>query len=808
MSLEGDRVITRVRLKNWKSHLETSLELGDGTNVLVGTMGAGKSAMLDAITYALFGTLPAVQSRRIKLDDLIMNKPRVMDRAEVEVGFLAPDGEEYIVKRVIERGSGTVLSELRRASGELIESPSSTRVSEEIQSRLKLDYDLFERAIYSEQDKLDYFLTLRRGERMERIDELLGIDKLEVVRKNVGPLMNRVEDRMEERKRTAAQLRQDSSISLLPAHEEEFHKLTAYMENIQRDLKQLQPKLDDVSTQLQRLREKKEKIDQLEKTSHQVDGAISMLRNRLEQIMSRLGEAVGIPLEEFRRRVADLERVYAGLEARTNELNLRFASLTSRVGRLEAEEGMLQNRLEKLGGELKKKRELANELKGLKLKELTELVKELERGVREVGDELAACRTRMQDLQQVLGGLSVAGTTCPVCESPLDESKRQELLEKRMAQLERQSELEAKLNARLKELSDELTRNMELQKRVMLLEIEVETVPKLEAEYQELSERLRAIGVELKSTRPEIDRLNGELEKIREEMNRVLEQLNEGRQLLQLRSDLDKVEFDLRSKQAEGLRIQHELWQLRRTYDEAKEKELEKLQMELIRSQERLQTELTSKEPLIEEKRKLIASIKEKLQMLSHCETEVKHLEDAVRALTAFQTALSRTQTALRREFIDGVNEAMSELWGSIYPYGDFTGVRLAVEGGERGGDYVLQLRDRAGNWVSVEGTASGGEKTDACLALRIAFAIVLAPSLSWIVLDEPTHNLDEEGIQELARVLRERIPDVVRQILIITHEQKLEEAVSGYLYRFSRNKDADEPTKVEMITVPGKIMS
>ncbi|MCK4405748.1 MAG: hypothetical protein KAV43_04505, partial [Hadesarchaea archaeon] len=76
-------------------------------------------------------------------------------------------------------------------------------------------------------------------------------------------------------------------------------------------------------------------------------------------------------------------------------------------------------------------------------------------------------------------------------------------------------------------------------------------------------------------------------------------------------------------------------------------------------------------------------------------------------------------------------------------------------------------------------------------------------PSLSWIVLDEPTHNLDEEGIQELARVLRERLPEIVQQILIITHEQRLEEAVSGYLYRFSRNKDADEPTKAERVTVP-----
>jgi DNA repair exonuclease SbcCD ATPase subunit len=157
----------------------------------------------------------------------------------------------------------------------------------------------------------------------------------------------------------------------------------------------------------------------------------------------------------------------------------------------------------------------------------------------------------------------------------------------------------------------------------------------------------------------------------------------------------------------------------------------------------------------------------------------------------------------MRRMFIDGVNEVMSDLWESIYPYGDFVGVQLAVEGGERGGDYVLKLRDRAGEWVPVEGIASGGERTDACLALRIAFSIVLAPNLRWIVFDEPTHNLDAEGIQELAKILRDRLPNVVRQILLITHEERLESAVSGYLYRFSRDKDSDEPTKVEQVMVP-----
>ncbi|MEM3012944.1 MAG: hypothetical protein QW084_06240, partial [Candidatus Hadarchaeales archaeon] len=71
------------------------------------------------------------------------------------------------------------------------------------------------------------------------------------------------------------------------------------------------------------------------------------------------------------------------------------------------------------------------------------------------------------------------------------------------------------------------------------------------------------------------------------------------------------------------------------------------------------------------------------------------------------------------------------------------------------------------------------------------------------IVLDEPTHNLDAEAIQELARVLKDRLPSLVRQVLLITHEERLEAAVSGYLYRFSRDKDREGPTVVEQISLP-----
>jgi len=44
---------------------------------------------------------------------------------------------------------------------------------------------------------------------------------------------------------------------------------------------------------------------------------------------------------------------------------------------------------------------------------------------------------------------------------------------------------------------------------------------------------------------------------------------------------------------------------------------------------------------------------------------------------------------------------------------------------------------------------------------------------------------------------LRERISEFMDQCFIITHDEALEEAVTGNAYRFERDKGKDEATKV-----------
>jgi exonuclease SbcC len=95
-------MITRIKLRNWKSHLDSELSFSKGVNALIGIMGSGKTSVMQAIAFALFGTFSGISSRRLSLDDLIMSKPQAKDEASVEIEFVL-DGKKYVVKRTIER---------------------------------------------------------------------------------------------------------------------------------------------------------------------------------------------------------------------------------------------------------------------------------------------------------------------------------------------------------------------------------------------------------------------------------------------------------------------------------------------------------------------------------------------------------------------------------------------------------------------------------------------------------------------------------------------------------------------------------
>jgi DNA repair exonuclease SbcCD ATPase subunit len=190
------------------------------------------------------------------------------------------------------------------------------------------------------------------------------------------------------------------------------------------------------------------------------------------------------------------------------------------------------------------------------------------------------------------------------------------------------------------------------------------------------------------------------------------------------------------------------------------------------------------------DKAKQIANIN---QMKDRVEKRRKQIS----VMNKFKSALIDTEGLLRNRLVTSINSMVQSVWSEIYPYADYSGVRLEASKD----DYRLEAGTSIGGaeirWAEVDGMASGGERSMACLAMRIALAMVVVPNLKWLILDEPTHNIDENGIVKFVDMLGNTLPKVVEQVFVITHDSELKQVNAARVYQLERDKDSNGHTKV-----------
>ncbi len=656
-------MITRIKLKNWKSHLDSELSFSKGVNGLIGIMGSGKTSVMQAIAFALFGTFSGISSRRLALDDLIMKKPQEKDLALIELEFVL-DGKKYEVKRTIEKGKGTVSSEIRE-EGELLE-VNPQGVTREVTRILQMDYDLFQRAVYSEQNALDYFLQIPKGKRMQQIDSMLKLDRYEKVRESAVKIKNNISNLRQQRLRDIEGMKERRFEERIKDFENELEKREKEKGNIEKDSESVRKKIDSMEKAFEK---KESSVEEIRDKIADLNGKIIALQNEIKEAKQTIEEK-----EKVRKKIKDLEK---SLGEKPEEL-------------LKSKEKMLEG----------KKKELYS---------LETLQSEISRGLEE---------------------LKEAGEKCPVCESKITKEKKRGLIghkEKHMEEIEK----------KMKILSKTTLRN--------------------ESELVELREKVDLLR-EMKSEMKGIEEEKGKVKR-----NEKVTKIN--------RKKVEKLVEEIRR-------------------EEKKEKEFRKDMQEFVAKERELKTKLESLKEIIQDKKDMFNELeKERGVFLKYVE-ETKTYERVIESMDSFTDVLRLTQDQLRDEFLKTINYIMNEVWGELYPYGDFSEIRMLIEK-----DYVLQLKGTRG-WVNVD-LVSGGERSLACLALRIAFSLAFTPNLRWLILDEPTHNLDANAIEHFGFVLREKMERIIDQVFLITHEERLSDYITGSIYKMERDKELDGVTKI-----------
>lgn len=163
-------IIKTLSLDGFRSFSSARLDFLPGQNYIFGQNWQGKSSIVDAIGFALFGldVFPRkVAGTAISADHLVNEGSQ---RARVQLDFALTDSS-YSIERILPGRHVTL------KNGDAVVATGAKTVAEKLNSLLGVDVKLFQNIFYSDQDDLRKSLDFSPEERRVFVERLLGVEE-------------------------------------------------------------------------------------------------------------------------------------------------------------------------------------------------------------------------------------------------------------------------------------------------------------------------------------------------------------------------------------------------------------------------------------------------------------------------------------------------------------------------------------------------------------------------------------------------------------------------------------------------------
>ena len=478
-------IIESLEMKNFKSHRDTKIELNTGISIIMGDNGAGKSSILEAISFVLFK-----QHSGKKIEQLIRFNQNndVQNKMSVEIIFTS-NGRKYRVLR--ERSKNSSKAKIEIKEGERFQNLSTgdKQVTEEIQSILEMDGDLFLNAVYVRQGEIANLVDKTPAEKKQVIGKLLGIESLERAWKNMLPLLNnyeiqktRLEGKLESleglvddinskksEKEIICQKIQKLSQDILKT-EEEFINLTKekdsldedksifekainnleskkiFLEKLKRDHDELDNQIKEIKIkedELEIIKPKLSKLEVLKKLKESLDDLKTIRTNKdqINKVLSKIDEYNTIIDENKKyftdysnlsKKIVDLEgerEIFEGSRALLNQnIDRKEKTLKKMNSAHEKFVRVITDYNKSLETEFSLVEELDSYLISVK-PEISEKLNIITERINNIEKELSGLKTQNRALVKPIGELENVKDKCPVCKSSIDSNKRKELID-------------------------------------------------------------------------------------------------------------------------------------------------------------------------------------------------------------------------------------------------------------------------------------------------------------------------------------------------------------------------------------------
>jgi exonuclease SbcC len=272
-----------VQLENIRSHIKSTVPFTQGFNCLVGGLGTGKSSVLYAVDFALFGE-PIGRSFEYLLRE-------GADSGKVTVQF-TQNGRTYKLIRGLKRrgkGIGQDFEELKLFEDEtLIASMKTDAIAEQFKAITGLDKELYREIVWVRQEHLKELLDATPRDRQRRLDELFGLSDYETAWSNIAVYQRdyETEKRIHEK---------DPDVVGLEKLSTEYNRVTEEFALLEIELQDAVGKLagakralEDADLKLKKLEEKKLLIEELKRKEAKVQANISSTADALASLNQRI----------------------------------------------------------------------------------------------------------------------------------------------------------------------------------------------------------------------------------------------------------------------------------------------------------------------------------------------------------------------------------------------------------------------------------------------------------------------------------------------------------------------------------------
>ncbi len=485
-------IIKSVTLNNIRSHVRQKIDFNKGITVLSGDIGSGKSSVLLAVEFALFGISDSGSG--------LLRKGT--DEGSVELAFEV-NNNEYTIKRVLKRKSDGV----RQTNGYFI-TPNAKKDLTPVelkqavitllgypQESLNKKSLIYKYTTYTPQDEMKQILYQDKEERINLVRKIFGIDKYQRIIENSAILTKQ----LRENKRELL-----GKISDLEIKKNNLLKIKEEKEIFSNKEKEFEIRLNEIKVIVENARKKLFLMETDIKKSHELKREKSNIETTIRH---KEEQAVNL-----KKEIEKMESEIKSLKEKANpekltELNKKIKKgIREELFNLEKEQLVLQKQIGELEGMKKHSESIKNKILGM--------------------EDCPMCLRKVEHTHKETISLS--------------ENKKIDEAEKKLAEADSKI---LEIKKKLLERNSELHQNNEAERELSVLSLQIRNISEKETNIAEKKENISKLQSEIK----ELNEKNSKIQLISFE--------NKEKEYEQLRLDFEKIQKDERVTELEKTRI-------------------------------------------------------------------------------------------------------------------------------------------------------------------------------------------------------------------------------------------------------------